>query len=115
MRSVFVIAAVAVACFSGPSQAQNVSVGSAPAGEPAVRLVQACGWYAISTCSRRPGPARRAADDYGGYVVRTDGIANFRPGWYCAVEGPVSKERAERRMWQMQDLGADSAYIKFGC
>lgn len=76
---------------------------------------QDCGWYAISVCSQRGGVARRGVDRYGGYVVDTNDVANFRPGFFCAVVGPTSKRRAEERMFEMQDAGASSAYIKRGC
>jgi hypothetical protein len=68
-------------------------------------------------CSRGRGGAARAANRYGGYVIDTSSEAypNFRPGWYCAVEGPMNKRAANNRKFQMQDEGARSAYIKNGC
>jgi len=88
---------------------------SAPAGS--YQVAQACGWYAISVCSQSSKAANSAANSYGGYVLDTSSQAypNFRPGWYCAVEGPSSKSSANRRKREMQQDGARSAYIKNGC
>lgn len=85
-----------------------------------VRLAQqqggsVCGWYAIGTCSREPGPAQYAADRIGAYVVLTDTIENFNPGWYCAVIGPQDKYGAEQERNYMRGQGEQTAYIKYGC
>jgi len=116
VRSQVALTAFVAAMFLVSAASAQVSpkIG-APAAKASVQLAQACGWYAISVCSRSPRGARRGARRYGGYVVLTDRIANFRPGWYCSVMGPSNKRQARRMMWRMQDDGARTAYIKYGC
>ncbi|MEM7774149.1 MAG: hypothetical protein AAF732_00965 [Pseudomonadota bacterium] len=105
---------VAVGVFMIAASSVRVSAAEAPR-DGAVELAQACGWYAIATCSRRPGPARRSAGRIGGYVVLTDNIGNFEPGWFCAVIGPQGKPGAWQDRDFMRSAGEDSAYIKYGC
>lgn len=74
-----------------------------------------CDWYAIGVCSKSFQKALRAANTFGGRVVRTDNIDNFRPGFYCSVERRNSKAAAFRSRNRMRRNGAGSAYIKEGC
>jgi len=72
-------------------------------------------WYTIASCSRRYGPAKRAARRFrGGHVVdtRDSDYPNFRSGYYCAVAGPYKKPRAQRRASRLRDRGFGSAYAK---
>jgi hypothetical protein len=79
------------------------------------QISQACGWYAISSCSRSHDGAQESADQYGGYVVNTDDYRDFAGGYYCSVVGPKSREAAEITAERMRDRGADDAYIKYSC
>lgn len=111
--SLRILAASAIVMFSaGLAHATDSGVPVEPKG---FKIAQACGWYAVGTCSRRPGPARRSARRFGGYVVRTDNVANFRPGWFCSVMGPGNKAAAYQNRDYMRSVGLYSAYIKFGC
>ena len=78
-------------------------------------VVQACGWYAISACSRDYSDAEDAADTYGGYVVNTDDYENFAGGYYCSVVGPKTKHAAGITARRMRQRGAYDAYIKYSC
>ncbi len=100
----------------GPAAAQSSSSAASDA-KGSFQVAQACGWYAISVCSRKYGPAQRAANRYGGYVVDTSSGAypNFRGGWYCAVVGPKNRSAAKSTAALMRRRGASSAYVKNGC
>ncbi len=113
--SVAALMMAASAASASQSAIGNAENASRPAGS--YQVAQACGWYAISVCSRNRSGANRAANAYGGYVIDSSSEAypNFRPGWYCAVEGPTSKGKANRRKREMRQDGAGSAYIKNGC
>lgn len=115
-RGIVIAGWMMAATSASASQTPAVSNGATPAAG-SYQIAQACGWYAISVCSRGRGRARRAANRYGGYVIDSSSEAypNFRPGWYCAVEGPTSKRQANQRKREMREDGADSAYIKNGC
>lgn len=77
----------------------------------------ACGWYAISVCSKSYSSAKHATYKYGGYVINTSNAKypNFRGGWYCAVRGAFSKRKARHVKRKMRHHGAYSAYIKNAC
>lgn len=106
------ISALAIASFGALASTANAQSSSG-----SYQVAQACGWYAISVCSRQPAGARRAANRHGGYVIDTSSEAypNFRPGWYCAVVGPTTYRDAERLVQEMRFDGANSAYSKNGC
>lgn len=91
--------------------------GDAPhAGE--LQLAQACGWYAISLCSKEIHPARDAKHAWGsGEVVDTSSpdFPNFAGGYYCHVVGPKGKSAAQATASRMKAEGFASAYIKNGC
>ncbi|MEO1720576.1 MAG: hypothetical protein AAFR23_10180 [Pseudomonadota bacterium] len=74
-----------------------------------------CDWYAISICSRSYNEAEDGANRFGGRVVRTDNIDNFRSGFWCSVVRSQSKSGARQTMSRMKRRGARSAYIKEGC
>jgi hypothetical protein len=78
-------------------------------------VAQACGWYAISVCSRNYQGAEIASERYGGRVVDTDDFENFAGGYFCAVVGPKTKEAAEITAYRMRSRGAYDAYIKHSC
>lgn len=72
-------------------------------------------WYTIASCSRKYGPAKRAARNFrGGYVVDTSDAdyPNFRNGYYCAVSGPHKRVRAVRKANRLKYRGFASAYAK---
>lgn len=87
--------------------------GSSQAGEP-VKMAQACGWYVVLGCFKRYRPAQRRANNIGVIVVDTNNYPNFRNGWFCAVDGPYSKGRANRLRRSWRGTVAD-AYAKSAC
>lgn len=74
-----------------------------------------CGWYAIYSCheSRRAAVRDINRAGYGG-VINTRDVPNFRNGFYCVVDGPISKGNAQRRVNRSR-RHFDSPYIKNGC
>jgi hypothetical protein len=79
--------------------------------------VQACGWYSIMTCVTDPGAARRWSARYGtGYVIDTSSNAypNFRPGFFCVVNGPFGRSQALQDADANRDI-APTAYAKSAC
>lgn len=88
-------------------------LGSATAGEP-VRVAQACGWYVVLGCFQRYRAAQRRARDIGVIVVDTNDYPNFRNGWFCAVDGPYSRGRANQLRRNWRGTVAD-AYAKAAC
>jgi hypothetical protein len=113
------LAALMVAASTASASQSSVGNAEAKISPPAgsYQVAQACGWYAISVCTRGRGGAQRAANNYGGYVIDSSSQAypNFRGGWFCAVEGPSNKRAANRRKREMRQEGARSAYVKNGC
>lgn len=112
--------ALIVIAATSASASQTPPVGNNATAVPTTgsyQIAQACGWYAISVCSRGRGRAQNAANRFGGYVIDSSSEAypNFQPGWYCAVEGPTSKRQARIRRREMRQDGATSSYIKNGC
>ncbi len=113
--SLRVLAAAAALMFTaGIAHANDVEQRVAP-GPGGIQLAQACGWYAIGTCSRRPGPARRSANRVGGYVIDTSTVGGFRGGFFCNVMGPQSRRQARMDRNYMRRQGLSTAYIKYGC
>lgn len=81
------------------------------------RVAQACGWYAIYSCSRSRRDAQRFSRENDiGFVVDTsdDDYPNFRRGYYCVVEGPMSRRRALSAADRASDF-APTAYAKNAC
>lgn len=81
------------------------------------RVAQECGWYAIYSCSRSRGEAQRfSRDNDVGYVIDTSDsdYPNFRRGYYCVVDGPMSRGRALSAADRASDF-APSAYAKNAC
>lgn len=116
-RSLIISAVLAAAPITASAEVGGRAAPSATAPAGSYQVAQACGWYAISVCSRSRGAARRAANTHGGYVIDSgsDEFPNFRPGWWCAVNGPMSRRRALRRADDMRYEGARSAYAKSAC
>jgi len=83
----------------------------------APRKTAGCGWYAISKCAKSAGRLTRSASRYGGDIISTSDpqFPNFRNGWYCVVEGLLSKSRARREARKARRKGARTAYIKRSC
>ena len=74
---------------------------------------QGCGLYVIMGCAKSYGGAQRMAGN-GFLVVYTNDYPNFRDGWYCAAEGPFSRNQANSFLSAVQRDVPD-AYIKNGC
>lgn len=76
----------------------------------------ACGWYAIGGCFKQEWQAdNRAAALVDAYVVRTNNISNFAPGWWCAVDGPYGdKSAANSAKRKFVAKGVNDAYVKKG-
>ncbi len=75
-----------------------------------------CGWYAIGGCFKQEWQAdNRAAALVDAYVVRTNNISNFAPGWWCAVDGPYGdKSAANSAKRKFVAKGVNDAYVKKG-
>ncbi|MEO1651407.1 MAG: hypothetical protein AAFR60_10575 [Pseudomonadota bacterium] len=116
-REFGVAAAVAFAlAFSATAAAaSDQTAPTAASSTGGFQVAQACGLYAIGTCARRPGPARRSSNFAGGRVIWTNNIGNFRPGWFCQVAGPTSRGNANAWRRAFRRDGIRSAYIKYGC
>ena len=114
----FAVAASVATALAFSATATSASDTGAPTSVSSTgefKVAQACGWYAIGTCARRPGPARRSANFAGGRVVWTNNVGNFRPGWFCQVAGPTSRGNANAWRRAFRRDGIRSAYIKYGC
>ncbi|MEM8627171.1 MAG: hypothetical protein AAGF32_04445 [Pseudomonadota bacterium] len=101
--------------------AWSVSAHAAPASKFApgsIQVAQACGFYAIFSCSRqRGGAVRRAARRMGGYIINTSSSAfpNFRGGFFCAVSGPKNRRSARQTSREARRRGFRTAYVKNAC
>ena len=74
-----------------------------------------CNWFAIGVCSKSRGAAVRGSRRFGGYVVRTDNIDNFRPGFFCSVVKRNTRGAAFAARNRMRNRGTRTAYVKEGC
>src|SRR5262245_54469194 len=75
-----------------------------------------CGWYAIAYCSQDMGSARAQTARFAGFVINTGDYPNFRAGWYCVVQGPLSsQDAADGIVRRMKSQGAPTAYSKRSC
>lgn len=64
----------------------------------------ACGYYAVFQCAKTAnlsGP---------GYVIFTNQISGFRPGYFCKVLGPFSSQGKAKAAGR-----AGQSYVKYGC
>lgn len=115
LTALFIIGSALSASAASTSASESPRAPTAAPGS--YQVAQACGWYAISVCSRRFGGAQRGANRYGGYVINSSSAAypNFRPGWFCSVRGPTSRGQARRFRNVMRSLGARTAYVKNAC
>jgi hypothetical protein len=95
-----------------------VADGRTPTREP-VQMAQACGWFAIYSCSTRASEVQAFIQRTGfGFMIDSSSnmFPNFRPGYFCAGDGPVTKARADSFVREAQHTGlAPTAYIKSSC
>ena len=71
-------------------------------------------YFAIGGCFKSRSAARQRARRLGAEVVRTDDYPNFRPGWWCAVQGPYLRSEAEDFKSEFRSRGVGDAYVKSG-
>lgn len=81
-----------------------------------------CGWYVVLGCGKRVSDQKKKLGNLGGAnagggaglrVITTNDYANFRPGYYCVVDGPYpSQGEAESIAWTE---AVPDAYVKNGC
>jgi len=113
----FCVATTSAALSAGTISQLREQPLAKPAGS--YQVAQACGWYAISVCSKKWGPAQDAVDEWGsGYAINTSSsdFPNFRGGWKCAVDGPKTKKAARSTAKLMRKRGVSkSAYAKSAC
>lgn len=82
-----------------------------------IHPVQACGFYAILGCYGTRGEAQRWSNQIDeGYVINTTSAEypNFRSGYYCVVNGPTSRGRAQSIAAGWRSV-IPSAYVKNAC
>lgn len=109
-----ILAAGALTLLASSAFAASVPQSPVPGGD-GFEPVASCGWYAIYRCSKSYAAADEWANNSGlGYVIDTDEYDNFRPGWYCVVEGPMSRNRAQKAVRDNRDISHDG-YAKYGC
>jgi hypothetical protein len=117
-KAILLLAGLAGACAAAAGAlAQAPQRDAAGAGEPAVRVAQGACWYAVLSCSTSRREAARWVDQHGvGRVINTssDEFPNFRAGYYCAVEGPMSQSAAQRVVSRWRGV-SPTAYAKSGC
>jgi hypothetical protein len=87
--------------------------------EVPVQVAQACGWFAIYSCSTRAGEVQNFISRTGfGFMIDSSSnmFPNFRPGFYCAGDGPMNKSRADAFVREALHSGmAPTAYAKRSC
>jgi hypothetical protein len=89
-----------------------------PIAPPIAPSPRSCGWYAIAYCSQSYAAAQDKTGPFSGYVINTSDTnryPNFRPGWYCVVQGPMGRDQALSVARRMNAMGAGSAYAKSSC
>ena len=112
-KQFFVAAAVIAGLHIAPLSAQQ-SVESSDR----IRVAQACGWYAITHCSRSYSDARRFSRRNGsGRVIDTSSrrYPNFQPGYYCVADGPMGRGSAASAARTLRRQGFSDAYAKSAC
>lgn len=110
MKAVAIAAFAMLAVSLAPSQGHAGQTSAT--GE--YKVAQACGWFAIYTCHRSYGAAKRVANKRPGYVVNTNHYPNFRNGWYCVASGPTSRRKA-KHMARKNRWWASTSYAKRSC
>ena len=118
--SVFMVASASAIAAPATALTSSTQPPSAKEQRPdaSVRIAQACGWYAIFSCTRSRRSAWRFSDNHDiGYVINTgdSDYPNFRRGYYCVVEGPMSRKRAQRQARRARRDFAPTAYVKNAC
>jgi hypothetical protein len=97
------------------------ALSSKPRIESGQRYAQRGGgcWYAVLHCSRGRADANRWSRQNGGEVINTssDEFPNFQRGYYCVVNGPMSRDRAqgEARRWRNSGVSRDAYAKDSGC
>lgn len=104
--------------------AQTVQHPNQPVTQSQYRLAQAaCGWYAITHCSRslrgaRAFRARQQRRFGSGRIIDTSSgrYPNFTPGFYCVADGPMRRSQAVASAREYRHEGmSSSAYAKSAC
>lgn len=86
------------------------------AGASAAQAKQVCGWYAIAYCSASKQAVVSFANNGWGSTIMTSNFSGLKPGQYCAVSGPQTRECASRdRDRALYNRVSPSAYIKQAC
>lgn len=116
MRFSKAMLALAIAASIGPGAAH------AEAMTPILVSGGVCGWYVVLGCGKRAGDQENKLYDLGGpnagggaglSVISTNNYPNFRPGYYCVVDGPYeTPDQAESIAWAE---AVPDAYVKNGC
>ncbi len=116
MRTTFLmlsmLAGAASIATASPLQNQTPALS-----QEALSSFAACGWYAISACSPSHAEAQNFASQHGtGYVINTSSpeFPNFRPGYFCVVNGPMSYGAANSTVARLRRV-SPTAYAKNGC
>jgi hypothetical protein len=111
-----VASALAIAGVLGGAAASAQEQDSRPP-QKGMQLAQVCGWFAIYYCSRGYQDAAGFAGRYRGFVIDSSDarLPNFRPGWYCVVEGPTSRSQAFSWAAYARRDGHSTAYAKSSC
>src|SRR5947209_19274861 len=110
----------ALALMSSSALASAAPFGSsipAASNHHLIHPVQACGFYAILGCYGTRGEAQRWSNQIDeGYVVNTTSAEypSFRAGFYCVVNGPTSRGRAQGVAASWRSV-VPSAYVKNAC
>lgn len=115
MAMTLIVSAAMLGLAGFPAGAMDSSTRPLPDGS--YRVAQACGWYAIYSCSRSRRDASRFSREHDiGFVIDTndEDYPNFRRGYYCVVDGPMSRGRALSEADRALDF-APSAYAKNAC
>jgi hypothetical protein len=112
----FAASALAVAGVLGGVAASAQEHGTRPP-QKGTQLAQVCGWFAIYYCSRGYQEAASIAGRYRGFVIDSSDprLPNFRPGWYCVVEGPAGRAQAMAWAAYARRDGYSTAYAKSSC
>jgi hypothetical protein len=116
MKSSFATLAFLASCGCAAAAPFTQSV-PAQLHQDIIRPVQACGFYAILGCYGTRGEAQRWSNQIdAGYVINTTSAEypNFRSGYYCVVNGPTSRGRAQGIAASWRGV-VPSAYVKNAC
>lgn len=95
---------------------RDVALRAVPPPPPPPSSSGGCGWYAIAYCAQDMGSAQAQTARFAGFVINTGDYPNFRAGWFCVVQGPLSsKDTADGVVRRMKSQGASTAYSKRSC